>query len=102
LERATETVIGLWHFHARIPLWITSRPPAQVNSVIPAVIAGNSVLIKHSDRSPLCSDHFAQTMAEASGRPELVQVSSRLPASGSFDTFFLYSAGTNRHNAGLA
>ncbi len=69
--------------------------------MIPAVIAGNSVVIKHSDRSPLCSDHFAQTMAEASGRPELVQVSSRLPAAGSFDTTFCILRVTDRRNADL-
>ncbi|MDP9000287.1 MAG: aldehyde dehydrogenase family protein, partial [Myxococcota bacterium] len=29
-----------------------------VNCVVPAVLAGNAVVVKHSPRTPLCGDHF--------------------------------------------
>lgn len=44
-----------------------------VNSVIPAIIAGNSVLIKHSDRSPLCADHFSQIFKDIGAPADLIQ-----------------------------
>eukprot|EP00941_MAST-03F_sp_MAST-3F-sp1_P004452 g4452.t1 len=45
-----------------------------VNTIVPAVLAGNSVLIKQSGRTPLCANHFADAFA-AAGAPEgLVQV----------------------------
>jgi acyl-CoA reductase-like NAD-dependent aldehyde dehydrogenase len=44
-----------------------------VNCVVPAVLAGNSVVIKHSPRSPLCGEHFARAFAEAGAPPSLVQ-----------------------------
>jgi acyl-CoA reductase-like NAD-dependent aldehyde dehydrogenase len=44
-----------------------------VNCVIPAVLAGNAVLLKHSPRSPLCSQHFARAFAAAGAPPHLVQ-----------------------------
>jgi acyl-CoA reductase-like NAD-dependent aldehyde dehydrogenase len=44
-----------------------------VNSVVPAVLAGNAVLLKHSERSPLCGDAFAETFAEAGAPEGLVQ-----------------------------
>jgi acyl-CoA reductase-like NAD-dependent aldehyde dehydrogenase len=40
-----------------------------VSSIVPAVLAGNSVLLKHSSRTPQCADHFADAFAEA-GAPE--------------------------------
>jgi acyl-CoA reductase-like NAD-dependent aldehyde dehydrogenase len=44
-----------------------------VNVLIPAVLAGNAVVIKHSPRSPLCGEHFVRAF-ESSGAPEgLVQ-----------------------------
>src|ERR1700722_12339093 len=36
-----------------------------VNAVIPAVLAGNAVIVKHSPRSPLCGAHFAKAFVEA-------------------------------------
>ncbi len=36
-----------------------------VNAVVPAVLAGNAVVIKHSPRTPLCGEHFARAFAEA-------------------------------------
>jgi acyl-CoA reductase-like NAD-dependent aldehyde dehydrogenase len=44
-----------------------------VNTVATAVLSGNSVLIKMSDRTPLCADHFTRAF-EAAGAPQhLVQ-----------------------------
>lgn len=40
-----------------------------VNAVIPALIAGNAVVLKHSDQTPLCAEHYAQAAA-AAGLPE--------------------------------
>ncbi|MBK9746078.1 MAG: aldehyde dehydrogenase family protein [Chloroflexi bacterium] len=39
-----------------------------VNSVIPAILAGNSVILKHSDQSPLVSERFAEAF-RAAGLP---------------------------------
>ena len=44
-----------------------------VNCVIPAVLAGNAVLVKHSPRTPLCGEHFARAFADAGAPPNLVQ-----------------------------
>jgi len=44
-----------------------------VNCVVPAVLAGNAVLLKHSPRTPLCGEHFARAFAQAGGPPHLVQ-----------------------------
>ncbi len=40
-----------------------------VNSVIPALMAGNAVLLKHSAQTPLCAERFAESFAEA-GLPD--------------------------------
>ena len=40
-----------------------------VNTVVPAVLAGNAVVIKHAERTPLCGEHFARAFA-AAGAPE--------------------------------
>ncbi len=40
-----------------------------VNVVVPAVLAGNAVVLKHSKRTPLCAGHFATAFARA-GAPE--------------------------------
>jgi acyl-CoA reductase-like NAD-dependent aldehyde dehydrogenase len=44
-----------------------------VNCVIPAVVAGNAVVLKHSLRSPLCGEHFAHAFAAAGAPAHLVQ-----------------------------
>ena len=40
-----------------------------VNSVVPALMAGNVVLLKHSAQTPLCAERFAECLA-AAGLPE--------------------------------
>ena len=40
-----------------------------VNSVIPALIAGNAVILKHSAQTPLCAERYAQAFADV-GLPE--------------------------------
>ncbi|HEX8793091.1 MAG TPA: aldehyde dehydrogenase family protein, partial [Polyangiaceae bacterium] len=44
-----------------------------INAVVPAVLAGNAVVVKHSPRSPLCGEHFARAFVDAGGPPHLVQ-----------------------------
>lgn len=44
-----------------------------VNVVIPAVLAGNAVIVKHSPRSPLCGPMFADAFREAGADARLVQ-----------------------------
>lgn len=46
-----------------------------VNSIIPAVLAGNSVVIKHSPRTPLCGEHFQKTFEQAGFPKDVVQAS---------------------------
>ena len=36
-----------------------------VNSVVPALMAGNAVLLKHSAQTPLCAERFEQCLLEA-------------------------------------
>ncbi len=40
-----------------------------VNSVVPALLAGNAVMLKHSHQTPLCAERFAEAFA-AAGLPE--------------------------------
>jgi acyl-CoA reductase-like NAD-dependent aldehyde dehydrogenase len=40
-----------------------------VNAVVPALMAGNAVLLKHAQQTPLCSENFARAAREA-GLPE--------------------------------
>jgi acyl-CoA reductase-like NAD-dependent aldehyde dehydrogenase len=44
-----------------------------VNCVIPAIVSGNALVLKHSPRSPLCGEHFARAFAAAGGPAHLVQ-----------------------------
>ncbi|NUQ76046.1 MAG: aldehyde dehydrogenase family protein [Polyangiaceae bacterium] len=64
----------------RTPLGVVFSLPAwnyplltAVNVVIPAVMAGNSVVLKHSARSPLCGEHFADAFVRAGAPADLVQ-----------------------------
>ena len=59
---------------AREPLGVVLDLPAwnyplltAVSAVVPAVLAGNAVVVKHSPRTPLCGDHFARAFADAGG-----------------------------------
>jgi acyl-CoA reductase-like NAD-dependent aldehyde dehydrogenase len=36
-----------------------------VNTVVPAILAGNSVLLKHSPQTPLCGERISEAFAEA-------------------------------------
>ncbi len=36
-----------------------------VNSVVPAIMAGNAVVLKHSSQTPLCAERFAEAFAAA-------------------------------------
>jgi acyl-CoA reductase-like NAD-dependent aldehyde dehydrogenase len=63
----------------KLPLGVVLDLPAwnyplltAVNVVVPAVLAGNSVLLKHSPRSPLCGRHFADAFREAGADARLV------------------------------
>jgi acyl-CoA reductase-like NAD-dependent aldehyde dehydrogenase len=40
-----------------------------VNSVVPALMAGNAVMLKHSAQTPLCAERFAEAF-EAAGLPD--------------------------------
>lgn len=51
--------ISAWNY----PLLIT------VNVVVPAVLAGNAVIVKHANRTALCGDAFARAF-ERAGAPE--------------------------------
>jgi acyl-CoA reductase-like NAD-dependent aldehyde dehydrogenase len=42
-----------------------------VNVVVPAILAGNAVIIKHSSRTPLCGEAFAEAFCRA-GAPEFL------------------------------
>ncbi len=44
-----------------------------VNCVVPAVLAGNAVIVKHSPRTPLCGEHFARAFEIAGAPANLVQ-----------------------------
>jgi len=63
---------------AKVPLGVVLDLPAwnyplltAVNAVVPAVLAGNAVVVKHSPRTPLCADHFARAFAASGvGAPE--------------------------------
>jgi len=44
-----------------------------INALVPAVLAGNAVVVKHSPRSPLCGEHLARAFDEAGGPTHVVQ-----------------------------
>ena len=45
-----------------------------VNSVVPALLAGNAVLLKHSAQTPLCAERFAECLTAAGLPPDVFQV----------------------------
>ena len=44
-----------------------------VNVVVPAVLAGNAVIVKHSSKTPRCAEAFAEAFAKAGAPGGLVQ-----------------------------
>ena len=44
-----------------------------VNAVLPALIAGNAVVLKHSHQTPLCAERFFKAFASAGVPPEVFQ-----------------------------
>ena len=55
-----------------LPAWSYPLLTA-VNALFPAVLAANAVVLKHSPRSPLCGEHFAQAFRDADAPEALVQ-----------------------------
>ncbi|HVY82984.1 MAG TPA: aldehyde dehydrogenase family protein, partial [Steroidobacteraceae bacterium] len=67
---------GFLRFVRREPLGVVFTVAAwnypyliAVNSVVPAIMAGNAVVLKHSAQTPLCAERFAECFHEA-GLPE--------------------------------
>jgi len=64
----------------KVPLGVVLDLPAwnyplltAINVIVPAVLAGNAVILKHSPRSPLCGPAFATAFREAGADPRIVQ-----------------------------
>ena len=55
----TVFVVAPWNFP-----YLTS-----VNAIVPALMAGNAVILKHSAQTPLCADRYAEAF-EAAGLPK--------------------------------
>jgi acyl-CoA reductase-like NAD-dependent aldehyde dehydrogenase len=84
-EKALADVVlpPLTGFERRVvhePLGVVFNLPAwnyplltAVGCVFTSVLAGNSVIVKHSPRSPLCGGHFVRAFAEAGALERLVQ-----------------------------
>ena len=80
---ADGTLPPLPGFERRIvkePLGVVFNLPAwnyplltAVNAIIPGVVAGNAVIVKHSPRSPLCGEHFSEAFRAAGAPLGLVQ-----------------------------
>ena len=73
---AVEPIAGFTRFIRREPLGVVlvvapwNYPYlTSVNSVIPALMAGNTVILKPSAQTPLCAERYAEAFAEA-GLPE--------------------------------
>lgn len=55
-----------------IPAWNYPLLTA-VNVIVPALLAGNAVIVKHSRRTPLCGMHFERGFREAGAPEDLVR-----------------------------
>jgi acyl-CoA reductase-like NAD-dependent aldehyde dehydrogenase len=71
-----EPKTGFERFVRREPLGVVFTVAAwnypyliAVNSVVPALMAGNAVILKHSAQTPLCAERFAECF-KAAGLPE--------------------------------
>jgi acyl-CoA reductase-like NAD-dependent aldehyde dehydrogenase len=87
----TQPKAGFTRFVRREPLGVVLTIAAwnypyliAVNSVVPAIMAGNAVVLKHSSQTPLCAERFDQCFREAG-----------LPA-GVFQVLHLDHASTER------
>jgi acyl-CoA reductase-like NAD-dependent aldehyde dehydrogenase len=67
---------GFTRFIRRAPLGVVLVVAAwnypyliSVNSVVPALMAGNAVVLKHSAQTPLCAERYAESLA-AAGLPD--------------------------------
>jgi acyl-CoA reductase-like NAD-dependent aldehyde dehydrogenase len=67
---------GFLRYIKRVPLGVvlTMAPwnypyLTAVNSIVPALMAGNTVILKHSSQTPLCGERISEAFAEA-GLPE--------------------------------
>jgi acyl-CoA reductase-like NAD-dependent aldehyde dehydrogenase len=83
-EKVLPPLSGFTRKIAREPLGVLLNIPAwnyplltAVNVVVPAILSGNSVLIKHSSKTPLSGQHFA-TAFKVAGAPEGLVVSLNL------------------------
>lgn len=47
---------------------------SSLNGVLPSILAGNSVILKHSSQTPLCGERFAQAWTEAGLPVDVFQV----------------------------
>ncbi|MBI4636487.1 MAG: aldehyde dehydrogenase family protein [Candidatus Rokubacteria bacterium] len=63
-----------------------------VNVIVPALLAGNAVLVKHARLTPLCADHFVDAFAKTELPPGLIaalrldhEATARLIRSGEVD-----------------
>jgi len=72
---------GFRRFMRREPLGVVFTVAAwnypyliAVNSVVPALLAGNAVILKHSAQTPLCAERFAACFAAAGLPPGVFQV----------------------------
>lgn len=71
-----EEIPGFRRYIRRVPLGLVlvlapwNYPYlTSVNSIIPALMAGNSVLLKHAQQTPLCAERYAEAFHSA-GAPE--------------------------------
>ncbi len=67
---------GFIRFIRRVPLGVTFIVApwnfpylTSVNAIVPALMAGNAVILKHSAQTPLCAERYAE-MFEKAGMPE--------------------------------
>lgn len=68
--------IGFTRFIRRVPLGVAFIVApwnfpylTSVNAIIPALMAGNAVILKHSAQTPLCAERYAE-MFKAAGLPD--------------------------------
>ncbi len=76
-----ESTAGFRRYIQREPLGVVLTVAAwnypcliAVNSVVPALMAGNAVVLKHSAQTPLCAERFATSLAAAGLPAGLFQV----------------------------